>query len=308
MKRVLQILAAAALAASCSSGGDRTDTLAAREDWGGIITLCSESDSLQFKDVYMLNLALAETGQLGERAFEFPQAGSAGLMPEWDRTVEAAEWLSDIYFAMGHIALSQRMAFEATVCSDSFNARMYRRLVQTNIIYGAYPVAEMYISALEKQGKYASWARYQRAYLSDEAVASDSLYSLKRACIPSEDFMSEYRGIDEDLKDIVRQNPLHRSTMDYLGLWYILDFDFDGFKAVLDEFYGTEALPRLPESFAEVACMMSEQDHGYWKTVGVSREEYDRYRDFKKRLGAGLDLDRYRGTFWYYIMKANYEK
>ena len=309
MKSIKAVLSAAILWAltSCSPSGGDLDTLVKAWKWDDAVSCgLAHSDALMYRDVFQLNMALAQTGSLADRAFELPQAGSSGLIPEWDRSREAGEWLSDIYFAMGHIALSQRMAFEAAVCSDSFNAGMYRRLVQTNIIYGEYPVAEMYISALEKDGTYAKWAREQRRFLYDDAaVEADSLYALKRACIPPKDFMAEYRGIDEDMKDIIRCNPLHRSTIEYLGLYYLLDFDFERFRGMLDEFYGTQALPELPKSFAEAVCMMSETDHGYWKTMGVSRDEYDSYRDFKKRFGAGLDISRYKDTFWYYIMKAN---
>ena len=77
------------------------------------------------------------------------------------------------------------------------------------------------------------------------------------------------------------------------------------FKEMLDTFYGTEVLPTLPASFAEAACMLSEMDSGYWKRVGVSQSLYNRYRDFKKRIGTGLSMDRFRDTFWYYIMRVN---
>ena len=79
----------------------------------------------------------------------------------------------------------------------------------------------------------------------------------------------------------------------------------DKFKEMVDEFYGTEALPELHGSFAEAACMLSEIHRGYWKTVGVPAETYKRYTDFKARLGNGLSQDKYKDTFWYYIMRVN---
>jgi hypothetical protein len=113
------------------------------------------------------------------------------------------------------------------------------------------------------------------------------------------------RGIEEDLKDIIRANPSNRKAVEYLGSIYLLDFKMDDFKAMLDEFYGTEALKTLPASFAEAACMLSELNRGYWKEVGVSPETNNLYWDFKKRLGTGLSMDKFKNTFWYYIMRAN---
>lgn len=278
---------------------------AAEEKYDELADYCiSMGENTRFIDLCEGNMALARIGRLGEDAFLLYQAGVDGMIPEWDMTATAGEWLSDIYFAMGHIALAQRMAFEAYVSSDGFNARMVKRLAETNIIYGAYPVAEKYISILEKEGPYRSWAREQRKYLGDDAlVCSHSLYGLKRKCIPENDFISEIRGLDEDLKDIVRANPEHKATIEYLGLYYLLGFDFIHFREMLDEFYGTEALAQLPRSFAEAVCMMSEEEPGYWKRFGVSPELFREYGRFKSRYGAGLDISMYKNTFWDYMRR-----
>lgn len=45
------------------------------------------------------------------------------------------------------------------------NPRMLKRLVQTNLIYGAYPVAEKYIRILENTFYYKDWAKSQRKFL-----------------------------------------------------------------------------------------------------------------------------------------------
>ena len=298
------------LVISCSGGAGRTDLarLVDEESWEKIIEYCMDNrDSLRFADLYLGNLALANTGQLGDKAFSIKQAGSKGLIPEWGHSVESAEWLSDIYFAMGHMAMAQRMAFEADILDPEFNPRMMKRLVQTNIVYGEFPVAEKYLDALEKHGAYTGWVKEQRRFIGHmDLVEADPFYGDLRRCIPAEDFISSVRGIDTDLKDIIRANPEHKAAMHYLGLYYLLDLDMERFGAMLDEFSGTEALDELPLCFQEAACMMSETgDHGYWKKIGVPPAEFRRYQDFKTRLGAGLDMDRFKDTFWYYMMKAN---
>ena len=126
-----------------------------------------------------------------------------------------------------------------------------------------------------------------------------------RKCIPAEDFTSGDTGLTDALKAIIKANPTHRQAVDYLGTLYLMDLDFDGFRSFLDEFYGTEALPSLPRSFSEAACMMSELDHGYWKTVGVSPDTYKNFREFSKRLGTGLSMDKFKDTYYYYVMMAN---
>ncbi|MBR5175985.1 MAG: hypothetical protein IKW89_08675 [Bacteroidales bacterium] len=272
-----------------------------------IASYVDDERQVDYLKLSRLNMALAETGQLADKMFHYTQAGSYGIIVKWNLAKEVGELLTDTYWSMGHIALAQRMAFEATVMDDrEFNPEMIKRLIETNLVYGAYPVAKKYIDIL---GKARAWRRvaesYRKFLYNDAAVESDPVLGAKRKCIPKTDFISMVRGIDEDLKDIIRANPGYHKAIEYLGAIYLLDCEMDKFKEMLDEFYGTEALPELHTSFAEAACMLSEIHRGYWKTVGVPVDTYKKYTDFKARLDNGLSQDKYKDTFWYYIMRVN---
>lgn len=305
----LPVLAAVlALPVSCLGPGDATMRLLEQEDWDGIISAYEDCrDSVNVRELSILNLALASKGRLADDAFKYTQAFSMALIPEWGWDLPSSALLSDIYYASGHVALAQKFAFEGNVCAEgAYDAGMMKRLVQTNIIYGAYDVAEKYISRLERDRATRSWASAQRRFLGDDAaVEADPEFGPRRACIPAENFVTNFRGIDAEYKEIIRANPSFRPAVEYLGVYYLLDCDFDAFRAFLDEFYGTEALPDLPLSFQEAACMMSTMDRGYWKQVGVSSEVYKRYGEFTRRLSTGLDMEKFSDTFWYYVMRVN---
>ena len=59
-----------------------------------------------------LNNALAEKGELGNRMFAFDQHGPQGLLASWNKTSSVSTLLSDAYFTLGEIALSQEMALK----------------------------------------------------------------------------------------------------------------------------------------------------------------------------------------------------
>lgn len=304
MRRLATIFIPALILISCS--GKDVGKMAAQGDWSGILShYASGSNEMRVMDICMQDIALAETGQLADKAFEYQQAGSGCIVPDWAWDNATSKLLSYLAFSMGHIAMAQKMAFEANVCSEEmYDPEAVMMLVRTNLIYGAWPVAEKYIRLLEKDKAYRVWAESQRRFLYDDtAVEADSLYRLKRSCIPEEDFITGSELSTDNLRKIIYAAPEHRNTVGYLGLIYLTDCDFQGFRAFLDEFYGTEALPELPRSFAEAACLLSEMDHGYWKTVGVSPTVYDSYRDFKKRVDAGLSADGFAGTYWIYVNK-----
>ena len=275
-----------------------------------LLLLCScrgeEEQRLSYYDLCRQNVNLAREGRLADDAFTCVQHTSAGLVLEWEQDYRLARLLSDIYYEAGHMALSQRYAFEANVYAEGrYMPDMLSRLIQTNIIYGAYAVAEKYITELEGDREYGAWARGQRRFLRDDAaVEADPEYGAKRRCIPERDFLASTIGI-EDLEYVIDANPEHKNSVDYLGVYYLLDCDFERFGAFVEKYYATKALPALPRSFAEAVCIMSEDNPGYWKRFGVDPALYRRYRDFVNRLSTGLSMEKFNDTFWYYVMMMN---
>ncbi|MDR1332239.1 MAG: DUF6057 family protein [Tannerella sp.] len=291
------------------------DYLVRTEQWDRVIERCEGNMSNYLYKCY-LNLALAEKDELGDRMFAFDQSGLRGLLLPKSRATHISAMLSDVYFSMGHVALSQQMAFEAGVSTPGEGSpRMYKRLIQTNLITGAYPVAEKYIALLEKTYHYSAWATAQRRFLwNDEAVEADSTLGMKRKCIPSRNSISEIYGLDSDLKQIARQNPAHRATAQYAGAIYLLDKDMEAFRDFIETSYGTEVLPALPKSFQEAVIILSEQAPEYRVQFNVSESVTHRYAEFRQQVIANRDytstlpalLSRsYGDTYWYYYMFKN---
>jgi hypothetical protein len=282
------------------------------EQWDRITARCQGNLSNYLYKCY-LNLALAEKGELGERMFAFDQSGLKGLLLPKNRVTHISVILSDVYFSMGHIALSQQMAFEANMSTEGLgNPRMYKRLIQTNLITGAYSIAEKYIALLEKTCYYKSWATAQRRFLwNDSAVEADPTLGIKRKCIPAQNDLAEMNGLDSDLRLIARQTPEHRASIQYAGALYLLDKNMAAFKEFVETMYGTDALPALPKSFQEAVIILSEQDPDYWARFHVSEATAQRYADFRQQVLANRNnasalpaqmQHRFGDTYWYYFM------
>jgi hypothetical protein len=248
--------------------------------------------------------------------FAFDQSGSKGLILPKNRMAYASSViLSDICFSMGHIALSQQWAFEANTSTQGAGSpRMYKRLVQTNLIMGAYPVAEKYIAMLEKTLHYSSWAKAQRRFLwNDRLVEADPVLGIKRKCIPAKNTLSETYGLDYDLQRIALHVPEHRATIQYVGAIYLLDKNIMVFKDFIETFYGTKVLPVLPKYFQEAVIILSEQYPDYWKQFHISEATLQRYADFRQQALANknnpyapdLMRRRFGDTYWYYYMFKN---
>lgn len=186
------------------------------------------------------NVALAEQGLLADQLFMQPCIDIQTIYVPGNKTPYLSALLSDIYFSMGHIAFSQRYAFEANEGMGNFSPRMLQRLVQTSLIYGHYGTAKKYLDILESTLFYKDWATAHRRFLwNDPAVETDSILGSKRKCLFPDNRFSGIKGLDDDLKQIVLKNPMHKTTIQYLGSLYLLSKDIPRFKATLETFYGT---------------------------------------------------------------------
>ena len=289
----------------------KLDYFARTEQWDKTIEEC-KGKLTNFLYMCHLNMALANKGELSDKMFNFDQRGPQGLLVQWNKSENISCMLSDIYFTMGATASSQEMAFEGYVSAmEDGNPRMLKRLVQTNLIYGTYPVAEKYISILEKTYAYRDWAQSQRKYLyNDEVVESDPILGTRRRMLPDRNSLAMIKGLAGDLALFLEKGPANSAALQYLGAMYLLAKDLEGFKALLEKYYGTEFLPVLPVHFQEAVIVMSEKEPDYWKRFNVSETIVARFTDYKKQVLAnrnnsaiaGLLNRSYGNTYWFYFM------
>ena len=289
----------------------KLDYFARTEQWDKTIEEC-KGKLTNFLYMCHLNMALANKGELSDKMFNFDQRGPQGLLVQWNKSENISCMLSDIYFTMGATASSQEMAFEGYVSAmEDGNPRMLKRLVQTNLIYGTYPVAEKYISILEKTYAYRDWAQSQRKYLyNDEVVESDPILGTRRRMLPDRNSLAMIKGLAGDLALFLEKGPANSAALQYLGAMYLLAKDLEGFKALVEKYYGTEFLPVLPVHFQEAVIVMSEKEPDYWKRFNVSETIVARFTDYKKQVLAnrnnsaiaGLLNLSYGNTYWFYFM------
>ena len=281
------------------------------EQWDKTIQAC-QGNLTNYLYVCHLNMALANRGELADKMFHYNQMGVEGLIVPWNKQEHVSCLLSDVYFTMGAIASSQEMAFEAFVSAmGDGNPRMLKRLVQTNLIFGDYPVAEKYISTLEKTSGYEEWATSQRQYLyNDEAIKNDSILGTRRVMLPKKNTLTVLEELTDELDHLLENGSGNKATLQYLGAIYLLTKNLDGFKALVEKYYGTKVLPILPVHFQEAIIVMSEKNVEYWKRFNLSDTIVSRFEEYKKQVlanrnhsgVAGLLNRVYGNTYWFYYM------
>lgn len=287
------------------------DYYARNRQWDQIIKSCQRPLN-NYLYVNYLNIALMEKGLLAENMFAFDQHGLGGLLLGWDKTYAVTTLLSESYFTIGQVAVSQECAFEANIiASGRGSVRHIQRLALTNLISGEYAVAEKYLDLLSNTIFYAEWAERHRRFLDDDkAIEADPLLGPKRALWQAEFGLANIKGLDGDLKDRLTHKPDDSLAIQVLGAYYLLSKNLPGFKELIETYFGTPALTVLPRSFQEAVILLAEKDMDYWRRFNLSASVIQRFAGYRQMVLGNRNNPQlpfalrqsFGDTYWFYYI------
>lgn len=255
------------------------------------------------------NLAMAQKGVLADKGLHYKHLGNKALWIDWDQSSIVSTLLSDLYYAMGHIALSQRYAFEGILASEwEANPYLFLRLIQTNLIFGHYDIAEKYIRFLEDT-RYQAQAQAYRKFLNNDALLEqDKELGGKRKGVSGSRGLSEMQGLTHDLLQIAFANPENRIVLEYVGMYILFEKNMPLFKMFIENFYQAPGLQPMPTHFQEAIVFSYESQPERWKEFGITEATEKRFREYNRldmdaRLSPSL-VNKLRtgfgNTYWYY--------
>lgn len=257
------------------------------------------------------NLALSHLGKLDELLFKFNQSGVKGVVIPWNKSYNSSIILSDVFYQMGNIALSQNMAFEGIVGIErAVNPRLIMRLVQTNLILGHYKVAEKYIEKLSHTIYYKDEAEYYRKLVNNPAlIEKDADLFAKRKCLTEEDILLNSSQFVEGLYYIVKSCPDYEPALQYLGAMTLLAKNMPALSELADIY--SRAKKRMPVYLQESLIIMYEGNEDKWREYNLDEDVINRFRSFysdmMKILKAGGNpayalKAKYGDSYWYYFL------
>ena len=276
-------------------------------DWNAIIAKAEKRMPDLPMSVSATNLALGMTNQLGERAFDFYQRGTGGLLPKFERNFATAQLTGEIYFNLGLVNTAQRFAFEAMEAIPNYNksARVIKRLAETNMINGQYDVARKYLQMLEKTIFYRPWAQRTMAMLGDEkAINAHPLYGTLRQYRLQDDLLFSEQELDKICGQLFKHNQQNKMAAEYLLLMPLLDRDIPRFMNFAQ--YIQSKIPYNPRSCQEGIAFAFMQQRQQPPQGLLSQVMLQRMNSFAQIYYADKnspELEQFRNTVWYYLMK-----
>lgn len=280
------------------------DQLVRNEDWDGIIHLAEKHHPDQPQTVCALNLALAVTGQMGERLFDFYQRGSEGLFPPFEHNSLKAAMTGEVYYRLGLVNIAQRFAFEAQEELYSQSGRMMKRLVETNLINGQYDVARKYLHLLQQSLCYRQWAEETMALLdSEDRINSHPVYGRMRQYLWPDDFVFSDDEADKFCGELFVCNPRNTMAMQYLLAAPLLNRDVNRFM----EYFGVVQQvamynPTVCQQAVIFAYNQAHQEVPQQLVSPMVLQQFDEFVDDYTRYGADSPaMKRHWNTVWRYL-------
>lgn len=259
----------------------RLDCYRIRGEWDNILAEPLASSKNELHACY-LNLALAQKGVLADSLFHYPQCPPLGLVINWEGSRMQSDLLSDVFWLQGNVALSQKMAFDAMYFNDYFlHPRLLLRLIETNLVFGEYGVAEKYIRLCEQSYHYADKATEYRKYLPQEGKETEGPLMEMRKCLPENEdaILSNFY---KEIQLVLSGHPGYKPAMHYLGCKLLLDNNLEVFAYFIENLCDLEQLKPMPLHFQEALLMIYDEEK--CKEYGVTDAVIAKYRDFKDKV------------------------
>ena len=282
------------------------DYLVRVRDWNAIIAKAEKKTPDLPMSVSANNLALAMTGQLGDRAFDFYQRGTQGLFPKFERNFANSQLTGEIYFHLGMINTAQRLAFESMEAIPNYNksVRVVKRLAETNIINGQYKIAEKYLRMLEKTIFYRPWAQRMIAILGDEkAINEQPLYGTLRQYKLQEDLLFSDGEVDHIVGQLFLHNQQNVMAAQYLLMMPLLDRDIERFMAYVKVVQNRIAYnPRSCQEAIAFAFMRRGQQPPQGIVNQLVLQQMEAFARIYSSDKNSPELHRFNNTVWNYLM------
>ena len=275
-------------------------------DWNSIIAKAEAQTPDLPMSVSATNLALAMTNQLGDKAYNFYQRGSEGLLPKFERNFATTQLTGEIYYNLGLVNTAQRLAFEAMEAIPNYNksARVVKRLAETNMINGEYKVAEKYLRMLEKTVFYRPWAQRMIQMLGNEkAINEHPLYGTLRQYRLQDDFLFSDRELDKICGLLFMHNNNNMVAAQYLLMMPLMDKDIARFMQYAPVVQSrVQYNPRHIQEGIALAFMQKRQQPPQGMVSQFMLQQMNEFARIYSTNQQAPELAKFKNTLWYYLM------
>ncbi|MBR5643206.1 MAG: hypothetical protein IKW77_03375 [Salinivirgaceae bacterium] len=295
--------------------GFKMEVAAYNKDWNQILRYIKENKQLCERANYdrtvnfCYDWALAETNQLADRIFTYPQIlGIDGLFLDRPTVVNVCLPVSLFYYNAGLISSALHYAFEAqTVYVNSHY--LMRMVIDCLIIIGDYDTARLFLDKYNNEMFSKKYCADRLAFIngSHKTEFEKQNISTIRENQPKRDFYIS--GQQNNVLQLLLANRQNKIADQYLTCSALLQNDLDLFTNMLLGGYSNVSLNNLPRAYQE-AVVLYKAMNKEWKS-GIEKYNIQPYIDeqfqaFQKLVNSRQSnkdevlRTRFGNTYWKY--------
>lgn len=212
------------------------DMLVRQGRWLDIIDIAEKEKPTNDFCLQAVNLALAKTGQLGEKMFEFPQHGMGSLLSKYYRDNTSCLVSAEVFYHLGMVNSAFRYNFDLqeSIMNNRKSGRFMKRMAECLIINGKYKAAKKYIDMLSHSLYYSNWAREVKAIIGNEqAIDNHSDYGEMRRLRFKQELLYDYGNLDKIFGLLALESNGHnRLAWEYFNAAMLLKGDLSTFTGM----------------------------------------------------------------------------
>ena len=286
------------------------ENLVYKQQWNEIIRKAEKRNPSDRISMIAVNLALAETGQLSTKMFQFDQKVNS-LLLEYERRGMTPFITGEPFYYLGLVNFAQMFAMETIESTPDakYPVRAFKRVAETFIINGQYENAKKYLIPLSHTLFYRRWANECISLLyEEEKINAHPYWGSMRKLIPKYDFYYNPQQIDIALRYLLISNPGNKTAFEYLMANYLLHKDLDGFLQYLPSAEGLNynVLPVVWQQASVYILTRLSQVPPQLEKFQISNDVVNSIKSYAQLFSAEkidtLKIKREFGyTYWYYL-------
>ena len=296
----------------------KIDHFVQKSDWVNALEQCSLYPEPNKMIIFFTNLALLNSGHVGDEMFHYKQVGPDGLSLPWTNNNLVPFFGCEIFYHLGYINEAYRWAFEAMEVNGQC-PRLLKRLIMTSLINGDIKVAEKFLLQLQQSLFYSNWAaHYLEMAKNPDLLVLDKEIGEKRKLIIQNDFFADENNSELGLVKLLENHPHNKMAFEYYMAMLLLNKDLISFISGTKQLKGF-GYKEIPVEYEEAILWYigySKQNiipEGY----GIRKSTLQRFKDYTYAYSANKgspnllakSLEKQFGTtYWYYFHFINPQK
>ena len=240
----------------------KQDELVRKERWTDIIKRAEKKQVQNAFSSQCVNLALAMTGQLPDRMFQFYQSGTDALLMPMVRDNTSNLPTAEAFFHLGMVNESLRYMFDIqqSILNFKKSGRYTKRIAECYLINGNYAVASKHLAVLGQSLFYRSWAKEAATYLNrDDKMNTHPKWGKLRQLRYKEQFLYNYNEKDKMLGLLFTNNQQNRMALFYFMGQMLLDGNVQGFTQYMQWVQQYGGFTQMPAGYADaMKCIQAQ--------------------------------------------------